>query len=66
MPGGKGRYRKVLLEDLAGVWGKRRGAGCSDDGGEHSGEEAAGITLLFGEIAAYTGERETEVELPSE
>ena len=22
MPGGKGRYRKVLLEDLAGVWGR--------------------------------------------
>ena len=41
---------------------ERRGAGCGDDGGEDSGEEAAGVALLLCEVAAYAGEGEADVE----
>ena len=41
---------------------ERRGAGSGDDGGEDSGEEAAGVALLLREIAADAGEGEADVE----
>ncbi len=45
---------------------ERRGAGSGDYGGEDSGEEAAGVALLFREFAADAGEGEAEFELSGE
>ena len=58
---------KVMTSGLSegeadGCSHERRGAWSGDDGGEDSGEEAAGVALFLREVAADAGEGEADVE----
>ena len=63
---GEGDPRGLHEREADGRAHERSRAGRGDHGGEDSGEEAAGIAGLGGELAAGAGEREAEIELACE